>query len=130
MFMVRLGHSGHEAGAKGSMFFRASRAARLPANLPAYTGGLNARLEVVATKIKNWIKDNVEVRYVFEPAPKPGRDGKGGEKPVRVTVGWASRRRMPDDGGKSLALTVAGGIAVALIIALIVSIVDAFRNLA
>ncbi len=86
-------------------------------------------LGVAATKIKRWIKDNVEVRYLFEPAPKPGKGDKSGEKMVRVNIGWGSRRKMPDDGGKNLLLTVAGGIAVTLLISLVVAIVDAIRNL-
>lgn len=87
----------------------------------------------MANKIRRWIKDNVEVRYLFEPAPKPGRDGKSGEKMVNVNIGWAGRgcmRKMPADGGKTFLLTVAGVIAAALLISLIVAIVDAIRNLA
>ena len=71
----------------------------------------------------------MEVRYVFEPVPKPGKDGKSGEKPVRVRDGWVSRRKMPEDGGKRLVLTVAVGIGILVVIMLIFSIVDAFRNL-
>ena len=87
----------------------------------------------MAKKIKRWIKNNVEVRYLFEPAPKPGSDGKSGEKMVHVNIGWAGRsfmRKMPADGGKTFLLTVAGSIVIALLIALIVSIVDAIRSLA
>lgn len=84
-----------------------------------------------STKIKHWIKDNVEVRYLFEPAPNPGKGGKSDEKMVRVNVGWAGRGRwkMPDDGGKNFLLIFAGGIAVTLLISLIVAIVDAIRSL-
>lgn len=84
---------------------------------------------MAATKIKRWIKDNVEFLDVFEPAPKPGRDGKSGEKMVRFYIGWGGRGNRPDDVWKALLFIFAGGIAVALLIALIVAIVDAIRSL-
>ena len=75
------------------------------------------------------MKENVEVRYPFEPEPK-GKDAEN-RKPVRVRIGAAFYRgaRVPADGGVGMLKGMLIGAGVLFVIAVIAAIADGISRL-